>query len=95
MVGSLLTVLTNLLYITPTTMRVMFELHKFEKEIGAGKGEGKVESDKLIILKRDPNYNVLYKQFYRLHIAATLANLLSFCSQGVHLVYVASNISLL
>ncbi len=71
----------------------MFELHKFEKKIGAGKAEGKVESDKLIILKKDPEYNALYKRFYRLHAAASIGNLLTFCAQGVHLVYLAGNMS--
>ena len=91
----MLVVLCNLVYIEPTTTRVMFGLHKFENKIGAGKAPGKVEVDKLTELKKNPQYAALRKQFYTLHAAATIANLLSFCSQGIHIVYLTTNLTAL
>ena len=87
----MLSVLSNLLYIEPTTTWVMFELHKFEKKIGAGKAEGKVESDKAEKLNKIPEYAALSKRFGRLHALAAIGNLVVFCVQAVHLVYLASS----
>lgn len=66
----------------------MFAKHKFEKEIGAGGGPGKIEDDKLAVLNKNPAYVGLSKKFIMLHTFSAIANLLALCAQGVHLLYI-------
>jgi hypothetical protein len=89
---NLVTVLANLFYFNPETIRVMFEKHKFEKKENAGQLPGKIEDDKLVVLNKNPTYAALSKRFVVLHTLAAIANLLAFCGQGVHLIYLASSI---
>ena len=92
--SSLITVLANVFYFNPATIKIMFQKHKFEKEVKAGQEPGKVEDDKVIELNKNPTYVALSKKFAILHTLSAIANLLSFCAQGVHLLYIASNMEL-
>ena len=89
---SLLTVIASVIYISPSIVKTISEQHKIEKEEGAGQAVGKVEEEKLIVLKKNPKYVSLSKKFVRLHTFSAIANLLTFCAQGVHLVYLAANL---
>lgn len=82
-------VLANLLYFEPQTTKITFKKHVFEKEQQAGEECGKVEEDKLKILKQNPEYNALNKKFVWLHTLASIANLMNLAAQGVHLWHLA------
>ena len=91
----ILSTLANLLYFTPRNIHVMFEKHRFEKEIQAGQAIGKLEDNKLEILNKNKEYVALSKEFVFLHSLASIANLVSLCAQGVHAIYLAGHISTL
>ena len=90
-----LSTLSNLLYFTPRNIHIMFEKHRFEKEIQAGEAIGKIEDSKLEILNKKKEYVALSKNFVLLHSLASIANLVSLCAQGVHAIYLTSHITTL
>ena len=89
---SLVVVLANVVYITPSSTTTMFEKHKLEKEEHAGQAVGKIEDDKADKLRKNPRYVELEKKFMRLHTLASIANLLSLSAQAVHLWYLAGHL---
>ena len=90
-----LSTLANVLYLTPQTVYLTFEKHKFEKEIQAGQAVGKLEDNKLEILNKKKEYVSLSKQFIFLHSLTSIANLVSLCAQGVHAIYLVGHLATL
>lgn len=74
-----------MLYFEPQTSKCTMAKHKIENTVSAGKAVGKVESDKLTVLREIPEYVVLEKRFIALHTYSAIANLLSLAMQAVHL----------
>lgn len=69
--------LLNLLYLEPTSTRVMFDRYKLEDD-------GKRDSDE---------YKTLAKSFGKFHGISSLTNLIAFCGGIVHAVRLASNLA--
>ena len=67
--------------------------HKFEREVSAGQAVGKVEEDKLVQLRKLPEYVVLEKRFFNLHTYSAIANLLSLAAQAIHLWHLSCHLS--
>ena len=95
LVTSLLMIVLNLIALQPIATSVMFEKHLIEKEEQAGDSIGKVEDEKLKSLMEMKKYRELSSQFIRLHSLSTIANLISLCTEVVHLWYLASNLTTL
>ena len=48
----------------------------------------------IVELNKNPTYVALSMKFTMLHTLSAIANILSFCAQGVYLLYIASNMEL-
>ena len=85
-------VLANVLYFTPASVTTMSEKHKLEKEEHAGQAIGKIEDDKIVILRKNKRYVELEKRFSRLHSFSAIANLLALSAQAFHLWHLAAHL---
>eukprot|EP00245_Coleochaete_scutata_P000917 TRINITY_DN1110_c0_g1_i1.p1 TRINITY_DN1110_c0_g1~~TRINITY_DN1110_c0_g1_i1.p1 ORF type:complete len:225 (-),score=30.34 TRINITY_DN1110_c0_g1_i1:317-991(-) len=84
--------LLNLVILEPTTVKVMRERHKIEKEAGIGTEIGLSKNRE--VAKTNPQLAAINKRFGMAHGMSSLANLLAFGGLGVHLWYLACRVVL-
>lgn len=90
---SLVMVLANLVYFEPQTSRCVAAKHVLEKEQQAGNTIGKIDDDKMEILKKNEKYVALDKRFFLLHSLSSIANLVALSAQAIHLWHIAGHLS--
>ena len=71
----------------------MFEKHKLEKEEQAGQAIGRVEEDKLVILRQNKHYIELERKFSHLHGYSAITSLISLSSQLVNIWFLAGHLT--
>lgn len=84
--------LLNAMFLGPGVTRAMFEKHKFEKDVGAGKTSGSITKDKDEELCKDPKYTAVKRRVGIFHGLGVLTFLAAIFISTVHLWCLAANL---
>ncbi|TVU12259.1 hypothetical protein EJB05_45894, partial [Eragrostis curvula] len=84
--------LSNLLVITPMTIKIMMKRQKMEKDLGVGSEVG--YSRNAEVAKKSPALAAMNRKFRMIHVLSSLASVMSFGSLAIHSRYLASKLDL-
>ena len=84
--------LLNAVFLGPGVTRAMFEKHKFEKDVGAGKTAGWINKDKDEELCKDPKYLAVKRRVGIFHGLGFSTFLAAIFISTVHLWCLAANL---
>uniref|UniRef100_A0AAG5DWG8 TMEM205-like domain-containing protein n=1 Tax=Anopheles atroparvus TaxID=41427 RepID=A0AAG5DWG8_ANOAO len=81
------------LYLAPPMLRLMHEKHRIEAQASVGQEVGQFAGDGNGRLERSRHYKVTHKKFRQIHMTIAMLNMVTLSCTCVHLLYLATRVS--